>query len=62
MIRARRIAIAALAAFVLAAPAIGQTTAQSLAYHDGAHDFDFDFGTWKTHSSRLLHPLTTWTD
>jgi hypothetical protein len=26
--------------------------------HDGAHDFDFDFGTWKTHSSRLLHPLT----
>jgi hypothetical protein len=25
---------------------------------DGAHDFDFDFGTWKTHSSRLLHPLT----
>jgi hypothetical protein len=32
---------------------------------DGQHDFDFDFGTWKTHSSRLLHPLTgstTWTD
>jgi hypothetical protein len=25
---------------------------------DGAHDFDFDFGTWKTHSSRMLHPLT----
>ena len=25
---------------------------------DGQHDFDFDFGTWKTHSSRLLHPLT----
>ncbi len=25
---------------------------------DAAHDFDFDFGTWKTHSSRLLHPLT----
>lgn len=21
-------------------------------------DFDFDFGTWKTHTSRLLHPLT----
>jgi hypothetical protein len=32
---------------------------------DGQHDFDFDFGTWKTHSSRLLHPLTgstTWVD
>jgi hypothetical protein len=26
--------------------------------HDGSHDFDFDFGTWETHSSRLLHPLT----
>ena len=25
---------------------------------DGAHDFDFDLGSWKTHSSRLLHPLT----
>jgi hypothetical protein len=25
---------------------------------DGAHAFDFDFGTWKTHSERLLHPLT----
>jgi hypothetical protein len=30
---------------------------------DGQHDFDFDFGTWKTHTSRLQHPLTgskTW--
>lgn len=29
------------------------------------HDFDFDFGRWETHSSRLLHPLTgstTWVD
>ena len=25
---------------------------------DGQRDFDFDFGTWKTHSMRLLHPLT----
>ena len=24
----------------------------------GQHDFDFDLGSWKTHSSRLLHPLT----
>jgi len=24
----------------------------------GQHDFDFDLGTWKTHSSRLLNPLT----
>ena len=23
-----------------------------------SHDFDFDLGTWKTHSTRMLHPLT----
>jgi len=28
------------------------------ARRDGQHDFDFDVGKWKTHSSRLLHPLT----
>jgi hypothetical protein len=32
---------------------------------DGQHDFDFDLGNWRTHSSRLLHPLTgstTWAE
>lgn len=29
---------------------------------DGRHDFDFDFGTWKMHIRRLLHPLTGCTD
>jgi hypothetical protein len=32
---------------------------------DGGHDFDFNIGTWKTHVSRLLHPLTgsnTWVE
>jgi hypothetical protein len=32
---------------------------------DGQHDFDFNVGTWKTHVSRLVHPLagsTTWTE
>ena len=32
---------------------------------DGQHDFDFNFGRWKTHVSRLLHPLTgskTWAE
>jgi hypothetical protein len=31
----------------------------------GQRDFDFDLGTWKTHSTRLLHPLTgstTWVE
>ena len=26
--------------------------------HDGQADFDFNFGLWKTHVSRMLHPLT----
>ena len=32
---------------------------------DRQHDFDFEIGTWKTHLSRLLHPLTgssTWVE
>src|SRR4051794_38448061 len=31
---------------------------QKAVLRDGQHDFDFDLGAWKTHSSRLLHPLT----
>ncbi len=37
----------------------------STGQRDGAHDFDFSLGTWKTHISRRLHPLsgsTTWVD
>ncbi len=26
--------------------------------HDGAHDFDFNIGTWHTHIKRLAKPLT----
>ena len=32
---------------------------------DGAHDFDFEIGRWKTHLHRLQKPLTgstTWVD
>src|SRR6266568_2923855 len=32
---------------------------------DRQHDFDFEIGTWKSHLSRLLHPLTgstTWVE
>jgi hypothetical protein len=37
--------------------------AQAAPARDGQHDFDFEIGTWKTHLSRLVHPLTgstTW--
>jgi hypothetical protein len=43
---------------LLAAP----LPAASDAARDGQHDFDFDLGNWKTHSSRLLRPLTGSTD
>jgi hypothetical protein len=38
---------------------------QSSKERDGQHEFDFEIGTWKTHLSRLLHPLsgsTTWAE
>ena len=34
----------------------------AVAAHDGAHDFDFNFGTWNTHIRRLTHPLSGSTD
>jgi hypothetical protein len=37
----------------------------SMPARDGQHDFDFAFGRWRTHISRLLHPLTgsnTWVE
>jgi hypothetical protein len=37
--------------------------ADAAAARDGQHDFDFNFGTWKIHVERLIHPLTgsrTW--
>jgi hypothetical protein len=33
-------------------------TSKSAADDEAQHAFDFDLGTWKTHSTRLLHPLT----
>ena len=38
---------------------------QALKERDGQSDFDFHFGTWKTHVRRLLRPLagsTTWVE
>lgn len=55
-LRARCLLLGSLALLCAAAP-------PAAVPRDGQHDFDFDLGTWKTHSSRLLHPLTgskTW--
>jgi hypothetical protein len=45
---------------------ISRTSPQRVpAKRDGQHDFDFEIGTWKTHLSRRLHPLTgstTWVE
>jgi hypothetical protein len=42
-----------------------QPDGQGDAVRDGQHDFDFEVGTWKTHLSRRVHPLTgstTWVE
>jgi hypothetical protein len=76
MIRASTILLAALAACAgptaspgaprqAPAPFVAPPSTASIAggLRDGQHDFDFEIGTWKTHLTRLLHPLTgstTW--
>ncbi len=55
------------AALLLSFPAMAQpaNAPRAPVQRDGQHDFDFEIGTWKTHVSRRLHPLTgstTWTE
>jgi hypothetical protein len=46
-------------AYPQATPAVPASDVQAqAAERDGQHGFDFDIDTWKTHTSRLLHPLT----
>ncbi|GLQ90227.1 SGNH/GDSL hydrolase family protein [Dyella flagellata] len=40
------------------AQSTSRAAAATAAEHDGQHDFNFEFGTWKTHVSLLRHPLT----
>lgn len=46
-------------------PPLGSQPAPAADTRDGQHDFDFDFGTWKMHIRRRLHPLAgsdEWTE
>ena len=48
---------------LFAASAAADTAAPaSAAARDGQHDFDFNFGVWKTHIRRVLDPLSGSTD
>jgi hypothetical protein len=38
--------------------AVVSTSPPKLELRDGQHDFDFSIGTWQTHISRRLHPLS----
>jgi hypothetical protein len=64
------IALGAISLSVAAFPKIAAIASaagmqNAAAERDGQHDFDFEIGTWKTHLSRLVHPLTgstTWVE
>jgi hypothetical protein len=45
------------AALVLSSTVLHADEAAAPAANDAQHAFDFDLGTWKTHSTRLAHPL-----
>jgi hypothetical protein len=50
---------------VLAQTDSPKTAPQATEEGGGQHDFDFEFGTWKAHLRRLLHPLSgsdTWVE
>jgi len=65
----QRIGVCALAgAIAWLSPALPASAAgdaappAAAAAHDGQHDFDFNFGVWKTHIRRVLDPLSGSTD
>ena len=56
----RRAAAYAAAAMLLASapPATSRASASTVPGRDGAHDFDFDLGIWKTHIVRRVNPMS----
>jgi ketosteroid isomerase-like protein len=50
---------------VVASPNPSLSGSEASTQRDGQHDFDFEIGTWESHISRRLHPLTgstTWVE
>lgn len=45
-------------AVAFAGPGLAGAETQASSAHDGAHDFDFAVGTWRTHIQSLDKPLT----
>lgn len=64
----RHFALSAIALGLMGTPHFAQAAdpvPAAAAQLDGSHDFDFEFGNWKTHLKRLVHPLsgsTTWVE
>jgi hypothetical protein len=61
----RRNLLTYLLSCLLFLPQTGPAYSQQKPPRDGSHDFDFEIGTWHTHLSRRLHPLTgsnTWVE
>jgi hypothetical protein len=53
--------LAGICAYGVAVPATAATTTSAsaaLPVRDGQHDFDFDFGVWRTHIRRTVDPLS----
>jgi hypothetical protein len=54
----RAILLGLAAALPLCAAAAPAATPAAAALRDGQHDFDFNFGVWKTHIRRMLDPMS----
>ena len=50
--------VAGVTVLTASAPAVAEDPAAPPALRDGAHDFDFNVGTWRTHIRRLKEPLS----
>jgi hypothetical protein len=59
---ASQVAVACILIYASCARGADSAPTQAAVTHDGAHDFDFDFGVWHTEITRRLHPLSDSTE